>query len=459
MDRIIDYLNSNRDRHLEELIEFVRIPSVSADSAHKANVERCAHWVADQFKKIGLENVDLHKTGGHPVVYGDWLNAGKDAPTVLVYGHYDVQPVDPISLWEFPPFEPTIKDGKLHGRGASDDKGQVYTHIKAVEAHLKTNGTLPVNVKFIIEGEEECGSSNLEEYIKKNCDKLACDVVLISDTDMYQKDLPALCYALRGITYLELTVKGPDKDLHSGTYGGAIDNPLNVLCDMMSRMRDKYGKITVPGFYDDVLEVDHEEHLMFEELPFDEDQYKAEVGAKALNGEFGYTTLERTWARPSMDLNGIYGGYTGEGSKTILPSYAKAKLSFRLVPNQDSKDVTAKIVRYIKSIAPPTVTVEIDFSHSGEPVLIPKDSPAMQAAAKALKLSFSKDPVFMREGGSIPIVQLFKLALKAPTVLMGFGLATDNIHSPNEHYVLDNFFGGIKASSYFFSEYAKIMHE
>jgi acetylornithine deacetylase/succinyl-diaminopimelate desuccinylase-like protein len=455
MKDLLNYIEKENARYLDELIEYLKIPTISSNPEYNNHIEEGAKWTARSLKNIGFENVDIMPTGGHPIVFGEWNGAGADAPTVLIYGHYDVQPVDPLEEWKTDPFDPVIRDGKLFGRGTSDDKGQVFALIKGVEAFLKKRNELPVNVKFLIEGEEECGSDHTDKFIYDNSGLLECDSALIADTEWLAEDLPSLCYGLRGISFIEVMVKGPNRDLHSGTYGGAVDNPLNVLCWMIAQLKDRYGRITIPGFYDDVLDLTQEERNGFAELPFYEDDYCRELGIKEVAGEVGYTTLERTWARPSLDLNGISGGFTGRGAKTILPSKAMAKISMRLVPHQRASDVAVKIERFLRSIAPPTVDVQIKVLHGANPVLVPRDSAGVKAAKIALKESFGKDPVFMREGGSIPIVELFQNVLRAPTVLMGLGLPTDNIHSPNENIDLKNFYGGIKAAAIFFDELAK----
>jgi acetylornithine deacetylase/succinyl-diaminopimelate desuccinylase-like protein len=456
MEKILNYIESNKEAHLNELIEYLMIPSVSSESQHNEDTLRCAEWTRDAIKKAGIEKVDIYPTKGHPIVYGEWLEAG-NAPTILIYGHYDVQPVDlSKNNWFSDPFDPIIKDNKIFGRGTADDKGQLYTHIKSIQAYMETNGKLPVNVKILIEGEEECGSNNLDIFIEEHKDMLACDTILISDTEWFADGLPSICYSLRGISYIEVTVTGHNRDLHSGTFGGAIDNPLNVLCSMVAKLKDEYGRIAIPGFYDDVLNLTEEERNNFKKLPFDETEYCKDLGISGTNGEFGYTTLERVWARPSLDLNGMFGGYTGEGAKTVIAPDATAKISMRLVPNQTADDITKKITDYLVKIAPPTVTVEVKPLHGGNPVLSPLDSKGIKAAVVAMEKAFGKQPVFMREGGSIPIVEVFQSVLGAPAVLLGLGLPGDNIHSHNENFDLDNFFGGIKASAIFFDEITRV---
>ncbi len=455
MEKLFSYIDENKERYVSELVEFLEIPSISSLSEHNEDTLECANWVVDHIKSIGIENAHLVPTPGHPIVYAEWLEAGEDAPTILIYGHYDVQPVDPIELWTTKPFEPTIRDGKIFARGASDDKGQVLVHLKAIESLFKIYGTLPVNIKLMIEGEEEAGSSNLETFIENNKEMLKCDTVLVSDTEWFADDLPSICYSLRGISFVEVKVVGPNRDLHSGTFGGAVDNPINVLAWMISQLKDNYGRITIPGFYDDVVDLTVEEREGFKELPFDLEEYKKDLDVKELHGEIGYTTLERTWARPSLDLNGIKGGFIGEGAKTVLPSEASAKISMRLVANQTADDITKKILDYLVKLAPPTVKVEVNELHGGNPVLVKRDGKAISTAMEALEMAFGVKPVFMREGGSIPIVEKFESVLNAPTVLMGLGLPGDNIHSPNENFDLKNYIGGVAASAIFLNNIAK----
>ena len=454
MERVINRINSSINTYIEELKDFLRIPSISTSEQYKKEMLTGANFVADKMRTAGLKNVKVIKTKGHPLVYADWLNApGK--PTVLIYGHYDVQPVDPISLWDSQPFDPVIKNGKIYARGATDDKGQMYMHIKSVEAYLKTVKRLPLNVKFIIEGEEEIGSENLEEFIYNNTKLLKCDTVLISDTALYGPGIPTITYGLRGLTYLEIEVTGPNRDLHSGTFGGTIANPINVLAEIISKLMDKNGHITIPGFYDDVVKITKKEKENFKSLVFSEKKFAKEIGVKKLKGEKGYTTLEREWARPTLDCNGILGGFTEEGAKTVLPSKAMAKISMRLVPNQDPYKISKLFNKYVKSITPDTVSIKIKDLHGGYPVLTPLDDKATIAGANAMAKAFGKKTVFMREGGSIPIVTVFAKKLKAPSVLMGLGLNTENLHSPNEHFDLKHFHLGILSSAYFLQEYAK----
>jgi len=451
---ISQYIDKNKNNYINELKEFLKIPSISTDPAHKKDIKKCAHFVKTKLQDAGLNNVKVIKTEGHPLIYGEWLKA-KGKPTVLIYGHYDVQPVDPIELWDTPPFEPTIKSNKIFARGATDDKGQVYMHIKSVEAYLETVGSLPVNVKFIIEGEEEVGSESLEKFISKNKSLLKCDAVLISDTALYDVGTPTLTYGLRGLCYMEVEVIGPQKDLHSGTFGGAVDNPINVLADMISKLKDKNGKITIPNFYDDVMTLTKKERENFKKLKFSDKKFAKEVGVKQLHGEKGYTTLERLWARPTLGCNGIIGGFIGDGAKTVLPSKVKAKISMRLVPNQDPLKISKLFEKHIKTLTPNTVKVNIKHLHGANPAIIPLEDKPTIAASKAMEKAFGKKIVFMREGGSVPIVPVFAKQLNASVVLMGLGLNTENLHSPNEHFNLTHFQLGIKSSAYFFDEFAK----
>lgn len=454
MKDVIKYIRDNMDNYIEELKEFLRIPSISTLPESKKEVERCAKFVAGNLKKIGMSRVEIFKTEGHPLVYAEWLGApGK--PTVLVYGHYDVQPVDPIELWNTPPFEPTIKNGKIFARGATDDKGQVFVHFKSVEAFFKKEGSLPLNVKFIIEGEEEIGSENLSIFLKNNSGLLKCNAVLISDTSLYAAGVPTLTYGLRGISYFDVEMEGPNRDLHSGSFGGSVANPINVMAKVISKLHDKNGRVTIPGFYDDVLKLSKKERENFKALKLSDKEYAKDLGVAELNGEKGFTTLERIWTRPTLDCNGIVGGFTGKGAKTIIPSKVTAKISMRLVPSQKADKITKQFTRFIKKLTPKTVKVEITKIHSGEGSITPMDSPANIAAAKAMEKAFGKKPVFVREGGSIPIVTDFSKRLKSPVVLMGLGLDSENLHSPNEHFDLNHFQLGIMSSAYFLREYSE----
>jgi len=454
LKKVSDYINANNSSYIEELKNFLRIKSISTDENHKKDMLKGAEFVSKKLNDAGMNKVRIIKTNGHPLVYTEWLNApGK--PTVLIYGHYDVQPVDPIELWDTPPFEPTIRNGKIYARGATDDKGQIYMHVKSVEAYLKIIGKLPVNVKFIIEGEEEIGSNNLGEFVKKNTKLLKCDAILISDTALYAPGVPTITLGLRGIAYMEVEVTGPNRDLHSGTFGGAVANPINVLAEMISKMMDKNGHISIPGFYDDVIKVSKKERERFSELKFSEKKYAKEINVRELKGEKGYSTLERMWVRPTLDCNGIIGGFTEAGAKTVLPSKVTAKISMRLVPNQNPKKIAKLFIKYVKQIAPKSVRVKVREIHGGYPIVTPMNNKATIAASKAMARAFGKKTVYMREGGSIPIVTVFAKQLNSIPVLMGLGLNTENLHSPNEHFDLNHFHLGILSSAYFFEEFAK----
>lgn len=454
MDFVQAEIEANKDRYLEELIELLKIPSISADSKYAGDVARAAEYLKGKFEAAGLENIEVCQTPGHPIVYADKIT-DPSKPTVLVYGHYDVQPPDPLDLWDSPPFEPVIKDDKIYARGACDDKGQAYMHVKALELMIKNN-TLPCNVKVMIEGEEEVGSDNLETFVRENTDKLKCDVVLISDTSMISNEIPSITTALRGLSYLEVEVTGSNRDLHSGVYGGAVANPINVLCEMIAGMMDETGYITIPGFYKDVLTVSAEDRTLMNEAPFDIEKYKKDLGIKEVKGEHGYTTLERISIRPTLDVNGIWGGYIGEGAKTVLPSKAYAKISMRLVPNQQSDKITKLFSDYFERSAPDYVTVKVTPHHGGEAAVVPTDSVAYRAASKAMETTFGRIPIPKREGGSIPIVAMFEEVLHAKSMLMGFGLDSDAIHSPNEHYGLYNFYKGIQTIPYFYKYFAEM---
>jgi len=452
---IQQYFEKNKDNFLNQLIEFLKIPSISSEPQHKDDIRRCAEWLYNNIKNSGIDNVRIIETEGHPIVYAENLEAGEDKPTILFYGHYDVQPVDPLELWNSNPFEPVINNGKLFARGSSDDKGQVFMHIKSIESYLKSNNKLPLNIKFLIEGEEEAGSNHLDEFIYKNKELLQCDCVLISDTEWFSDNVPSLCYSLRGIAYFEVTITGPNRDLHSGTFGGAVDNPIMILSKMISKLKDEYGRITIPDFYENVLPLEDDERENFLRLPFNEKNWLKDLDILYSYGEIGYSILERTWARPSLDINGIYGGYTGEGAKTVLPSKATAKISMRLVPNQEPEEIINKTKKYLEQLLPPTAKMEFKALHGGKPVLIQRNGKEVLSAMAALKKTYNVDPVFMREGGSIPVVNTFTQVLNAPVILMGFGLPGDNVHSPNESFSLDNFFGGIITSINFIDEYSK----
>lgn len=451
MQQILTYLEANRDRYLAELTEFIAIPSVSSQTEHINDMRRCADWISGQLRTIGMQNVQIMETPGHPVVFGDWLGApGK--PTVLLYGHYDVQPDDPVDLWTSPPFEATIRNGNLYARGATDDKGQVFAHLKAFEAYMKNTGSLPVNLKIMIEGEEEIGSEHLDNFVSEHKELLRADLVMISDSDMFAKGVPSVCYGLRGLAYMEVEVTGPNGDLHSGSFGGSLHNPIQALTEIIASLHDKNGKITIPGFYDDVRPLTKAERDAFKKLPWNDRKYAKSLGLKDLYGEKGFTTLERLWARPTLECNGIWGGYTGEGAKTVLPSKAYAKISMRIVPDQSSAKVAKMFEKHLKKIAPKTISLKVRALHGGEPAITPIDSPGVQAAVAALEKGFGKKPLYQREGGSIPIVIQFKKLLGIDTVLLGFGLPDGNAHAPNEFIVLDNFFGGIRTCLHFYNE-------
>jgi acetylornithine deacetylase/succinyl-diaminopimelate desuccinylase-like protein len=455
-----EYIQQKKEIFLNELIDLLKIPSVSADQKYKADVQKTADFVASAISRAGCEEVQIYQTAGHPIVYGEHI-IDPAKPTVLVYGHYDVQPADPIELWDSPPFEPIIKktpihpNGAIFARGSCDDKGQMYMHIKAFEAMVKS-GELPCNVKFMIEGEEEIGSNNLAIFCNEYKDMLTSDVVIISDTSIIANDVPSITVGLRGLSYVEVEVTGPNKDLHSGVYGGAVGNPCNILCEMIAKMKDENGHITIPGFYDDVVVVSDEERKAMNMAPFNLNQYKKDLSIDDVHGEKGYTVIEQTSIRPTFEVNGIWGGYIGEGAKTVLPSKAFAKVSMRLVPNQKSEVITKLFKDYFESVAPKSVKVKVRPHHGGEAAVTPTDTPEYKAAAKAMEKSFGKMPIPVRGGGSIPIVALFEKILHVKTVLMGFGLDSDDIHSPNEHYGLENFYKGIETIPYFYQYYSEL---
>lgn len=448
------YLEKNKERFLEELMQLLRIPSISADSNYKQDMQKCAGAVKESLLRAGADRVEIFETKGHPIVYGEKM-IDPQLPTVLVYGHYDVQPADPLELWETKPFEPAIRDGKIFARGACDDKGQFFMHVKALELMSK-NDALKTNIKYCIEGEEEIGSPNLATFVTENKKLLAADVILISDTAMISLENPSIASGMRGLSYIEVEVKGPNRDLHSGVYGGAVANPATVLAKMIASCHDENNHITIPGFYDEVLEATPAERAMLAKAPLDENEYKEDLGIHALYGETGYTTKERTGIRPTLEVNGIWGGYTGEGSKTVLPSKATAKISARLVPNQSSKKITSLLLNHFQKIAPPGVTVKATEHHGGEPYLTPLDSIAYQAASKAIEKTFGKEPIPVREGGSIPICSLFEKELGVKIVFMGFGLDSDNLHSPNEKYDIANYYKGIETIPYFHAYFAEL---
>jgi acetylornithine deacetylase/succinyl-diaminopimelate desuccinylase-like protein len=453
MDNVIDFINVNRERYLEELKAFLAIPSISALPEHSGDVKRCAEWCVGEMQRIGLQNVKLLDTPGNPVVYGDWLGA-PGAPTILFYGHYDVQPVDPLELWQSPPFEATIRDGEIYARGSADDKGQVFMHFKAIEAHLKQNGRLPVNMKIILEGEEEVGSVHLDDFIRGHKNDLGADVVVISDSGMFGRGVPSICYGLRGLVYFQLDLRGSSTDLHSGSFGGAVANPAFVLSQVIAQMKDRGGRIRIPGFYDDVVPLTEEERKAWASLPFNEKKYKKDFGIPKLFGETGYTTLERTWARPTFEVNGLLSGFTGEGAKTVLPAVAMAKVSMRLVPKQHPDKIAELFEAHVKDITPKTVELKVTRMHGGKPWMTSYDNPFVQAAARAIEQGFGRPPVFTREGGSIPVVSTFQEELGLPSVLFGVGLPDENAHAPNEKLDLGNFHGGIISSAILYQEIA-----
>ena len=459
MADVMSYIDENKNRFIEELFEFLRIPSISTDDENKKDVQKAAEFISEKLKSLNFDNVQIHPTKGHPIVYGEYLKAGSDKPTVLIYGHYDVQPPDPVDLWDNPPFEPTIKDEKVYARGSADDKGQLYIHVKSIESVLKTKGELPVNVKFILEGEEEIGSPNLVPFIEDHKKLLACDMVLISDTAMFAKDTPSITYGLRGLTYMEIRLTGPNRDLHSGVYGGAVENPANVLCEIIAKLKDEKGRIQIPGFYDKVKPLSESEKEEYSRLPFDESEYKKDLDIAEVKGEEGYTTLQRASARPSLDVNGLWSGYQGQGAKTVLPAKAGAKVSMRLVPDQDPNEIAQLFRDYVTKLAPKTVTVEIVEHHGGHASVIDINFYGIQAAAEAFEYVYGQKPLFSREGGSIPIVADFQKILGVDSILMGFGLDSDSIHSPNEHFSLIDFVRGIKTSAHFMEVLDKYVPE
>lgn len=452
METIKNYITKNRERFLEELFEFIRIPSVSANENNKPDMLRAAEFVRNELLKSGADRAEVFPTAGHPVVYGEKM-ISDELPTVLVYGHYDVQPAEPIDQWLTPPFEPVIRDGRIWGRGADDDKGQMFMQLKAFE-QMNNTDTLACNVKFMIEGEEETGSVNLEKFCSQNKDMLKADVILISDTTMVSMDVPSITSGLRGLTYMQVEVTGPDRDLHSGLYGGAVANPCNVLCDMIASLKDTDGRITIPGFYDDVIECSAQERSQMALRPFDRDKFMKSIGVESLSGEKGYSDTERIGIRPTLDVNGIWGGYTGEGAKTILPSKAYAKISMRLVPNQGEQKTAVLFEKYFSDIAPEGIKVKVEYLHGGSAYISPTDIPEYQAAVSAMEETFGKKPIPVRSGGSIPIVTVFEKILGIKSILLGFGLDTDAIHSPNENFPLENFIRGIETIPLFFRHYS-----
>jgi succinyl-diaminopimelate desuccinylase len=454
MDSVKQYIQSHRQQFEGDLADLLRIASVSADSNQKGETKRAAEWVAAQFRDSGLAT-ELIPTEGHPLIYAESPPVpGK--PVVLVYGHYDVQPPDPLNEWISPPFEPTVRDGNIYARGATDDKGQMLTHVKAAEAWMKAAGKLPLQVKFLIEGEEEVGSVHLDPYVKTHREKLACDTVVISDSSQFAPGMPAITYGLRGIAYFELRLRGPKQDLHSGTFGGGVTNPANALCELLAALKDKNGRVQVPGFYDDVLPLSDRERAEFRALPLTDEEFMKSVGVKGLFGEAGFTSIERRWARPTCDINGLTSGYQGEGAKTVLPARASAKFSFRLVPNQDPHKIAASLRKFLEERLPPGIEMELVDHHGAPGIVVPLDSPYIRAAAAAIESGFGRAPVNIREGGSIPIVNTFAHELKADALLLGWGQNDDNTHSPNEKFNLDDYHRGTLASADLFEELAKL---
>ena len=449
----LQYLKKTEKKRMKDLYEFLSFPSVSAKSEHKADMKACANWLRSHLAEIGFK-AKVMPTGGNPLVYAEYF-VDKELPTVLYYGHYDVQPPEPLELWKSAPFKPQIRGGYIYARGSADDKGQTFAQIKGLEAVLKTEGTLPVNVKLLIEGEEESHSTNLPPFISKNRKMLAADIAVISDTAQFSKTLPAVTYGLRGIASAEVFVYGPNKDVHSGSYGGAIANPVNVLCWMVAQLHDKNGKVAIPGFYADAKPMTAWERKQFKRLPYSEKAYKKELGINAVAGEKGYTTYERAWSRPTLDVNGIKGGYQGEGAKTIIPSMASCKITMRLVPHQKADDICNKLEKHLLKIAPKSVCVKVDKHGGAEGVVVPTDGPWLEASARAIKKGFGKEPVFMKEGGSIPIVADFKKMLKLDTLLIGFAQQTDNVHSPNERFRVADFERGCRTAAALPTELAK----
>jgi acetylornithine deacetylase/succinyl-diaminopimelate desuccinylase-like protein len=448
LDSALDHARANRDRYLDQLMEFLRIPSISTLSEHKPDIQRAAEWLAVEMKRIGMSNVQLMPTDGNPVVFGEWLGAGSNAPTVLVYGHYDVQPVDPIELWESDPFAPVVREGKLYARGSSDDKGQMFLHIKALESLLASGGS-PVNVKMLFEGEEEIGSTNIGPFVLSHIGLLAATSGLVSDSRIIDSDTPSLVYALRGMTYMEIKIKGPKRDLHSGSYGGSVHNPAQLLAEIIASMHDPNGTVLIPGFYDKVRDLSREEREALSKVPATLAQWQEETGLTNAWGEKEYSILERTSARPTCEVNGIWGGFQGEGGKTIIPSEAGAKISMRLVADQDPQEIAEFFTSYVKKFIPDDYACQIIQHTGGWPVITPIDSQEIRAAARAYEATWGKPPVFTREGGSIPVVATFQKELNAPVVLMGFGL-DDNVHAPNEHFYVEHYFKGIETVIHYY---------
>jgi len=452
---LIEYVESKREENLNELKEFLRIPSVSAKGEHKPDIEKAAQWVSEKLRGAGLDNVEIVPTKMHPLVYGESLQApGK--PTILFYGHYDVQPAEPLDLWTSPAFEPAVRDGNLFDRGTADDKGQVHIHMKAIEALRKTAGKLPINLKVMIEGEEEVGSVSLWDFVRQNRERLKADALVVSDTSMLAKGVPSITYGLRGLNYYQIEIAGPAQDLHSGVFGGAVPNPITILAEIIAKLHDANFRVTVPGFYAEVAALSREERKALNSLPWKEKEFRKTVGAPALCGEKGFSIVEQLWTRPTLELNGIWGGYTGEGAKTVIPSKAHAKLSTRLVPNQDPAKIAKLVERHVRKLLPKTVTSKFEVLSTGKPWVAPYSHPIFQKAIHALEAGFGKKAVFIREGGSIPFVTQMHDTFKVPCVLLGFGLPDENAHAPDEHIALENYFGGIKSVALFYQELASL---
>jgi len=452
---LVDFIDGHRDQNLTELCEFLRIPSVSTKSEHKPDIERSARWVADHLRAAGFKSVEIIPTKFHPLVYAESLEApGK--PTVLFYGHYDVQPAEPLELWTSPAFEPAVRDGKLYGRGTADDKGQVHIHIKALESLQKVDGKFPINIKMLIEGEEEVGSVSLWDFVEKNKEKLKADALVVSDTSMLAKGAPSITYGLRGLNYYQIELTGPERDLHSGVYGGAVPNPLTILTELFAKLHDKNFRVTVPGFYDSISKLPPAERKALSALPWNKKDFQKAVGAPGYAGEKGFSIVEQLWTRPTLELNGIWGGYTGEGAKTVIPSKAHAKFSTRLVPNQDPQKISRAVEKYIRKLLPKTVTCKFDVLSTGKPWVAPFHAPIFKKAQAALEKGFGKKAIFIREGGSIPFVTQMHDTFKVPCVLIGFGLPDENAHAPDEHILLENYFNGIKAIAHFYRDLATL---
>jgi len=452
---VAEYIETKRDEHLTELGEFLRIPSVSTKSEHKPDIERAAKWLAEKLRAAGMEKVEILPTDGHPMVYAEWLQApGK--PTILIYGHYDVQPAEPLDLWTSPAFEPTVRNGKLYARGTADDKGQVHIHVKAIESLMKTAGKLPINIKVMIEGEEEVGSTNLWNFVERYQKRLKADALVVSDTSMLGRGVPSVTYGLRGLNYYQIEITGPTQDLHSGSFGGAVPNPITILCELVGKLHDKNFRVMVPGFYDAAAPLSSRERKVLNALPWEEKEFRKTVGAPGLCGEKGYSIVEQLWCRPTLEVNGIWGGYTGEGAKTVIPSKAYAKLSTRLVPNQDPEKIARLVEKHIRKLLPKTVTCEFEVLSMGKPWVAPYTHPFFQAALRALEKGFGRKAVFIREGGSIPFVTQIYETFHIPCILIGFGLPDENAHAPDEHIYLENYFGGIRAIVQFYKELAQL---